>query len=99
MDLQQYPSDEFLAIFVPIVVYWVYSGMYMMLGSLDQYRLHPREDEEKKNLVPKREVVKGVLLQQLVQSAVACLVFMVNLSNIMRLSCTLTVLIIKLTYI
>ncbi|KAF3326377.1 sphinganine C(4)-monooxygenase 2-like protein [Carex littledalei] len=81
MDLQQYPSDELLAIFVPIVVYWVYSGMYMMLGSLDQYRLHPREDEEKKNLVPKREVIKGVLLQQLVQSAVACLVFMYTGEN------------------
>ncbi|KAJ4767577.1 Sphinganine C4-monooxygenase 2 [Rhynchospora pubera] len=72
----QYASDEILAIFVPIVVYWVYSGLYMMLGSLDQYRLHSREDEEKKNLVPKREVVKGVLFQQLVQAAVAFLVFM-----------------------
>ncbi|KAJ4796480.1 Methylsterol monooxygenase 2-1 [Rhynchospora pubera] len=71
----QYASDEILAIFVPIVVYWVYSGVYMMLGSLDQYRLHSREDEEKKNLVPKREVVKGVLFQQLVQAAVAFLVF------------------------
>jgi sphinganine C4-monooxygenase len=81
MDLQN-PSDELLAIFVPIVVYWVYSGMYMMLGSLEQYRLHPREDEEKKNLVPKREVVKGVLLQQLVQVGVASLMFMVNLSTL-----------------
>ncbi|KAJ1687136.1 hypothetical protein LUZ63_018526 [Rhynchospora breviuscula] len=72
----QYASDEILAIFVPIVVYWVYSGLYMMLGSLDQYRLHSREDEEKKNIVPKREVVKGVLFQQLVQAAVAFLVFM-----------------------
>lgn len=84
MEMIQNPSDELLAIFVPIVVYWVYSGMYLMLGgaSLEQYRLHPREDEEKKNLVPKREVVKGVLLQQLVQATVASLMFMVNLSTL-----------------
>ena len=37
-------SDEALAIFVPILVYWVYSGMYMALGkSMDKYRLHSRK--------------------------------------------------------
>ncbi|CAJ1976867.1 unnamed protein product [Sphenostylis stenocarpa] len=34
------------------------------------YRLHTRKDEEKKNLVPFSTVVKGVLLQQLVQAIV-----------------------------
>uniref|UniRef100_M8BIL5 aldehyde oxygenase (deformylating) n=1 Tax=Aegilops tauschii TaxID=37682 RepID=M8BIL5_AEGTA len=69
-------SDEALAIVVPIAAYWVYSGMYMALGrSMDQYRLHPREEERNKNLVSKRDVVKGVLLQQLVQAAVAAAIF------------------------
>ncbi|CAJ1976869.1 unnamed protein product [Sphenostylis stenocarpa] len=36
-----------------------------------KYRLHTRKDEEKKNLVPFSTVVKGVLLQQLVQAIVA----------------------------
>ncbi|KAL6909832.1 hypothetical protein ACP4OV_001491 [Aristida adscensionis] len=72
-------SDEALAIAVPIVVYWVYSGMYMALGqSMDKYRLHPRRDVDTKNLVSKRDVVKGVLLQQLVQAAVAAVVFTVT---------------------
>jgi hypothetical protein len=72
-------SDEALAIFVPIVVYWVYSGMYMALGqSMDKYRLHPRKEENSKNLVSKREVIKGVLLQQLVQAGVAAVVFTVR---------------------
>ncbi|KAJ1267671.1 hypothetical protein BS78_07G075400 [Paspalum vaginatum] len=74
-------SDEALAIFVPIVVYWVYSAMYMaLLGRqcMDRYRLHPREEEESKNLVSKGDVVRGVLLQQLVQAAVAALVFTVT---------------------
>lgn len=74
-------SDEALAIFVPIAVYWVYSAMYMALGRrqcMDKYRLHPRKEEESKNVVSKRDVVKGVLLQQLVQAAVAAVVFTVT---------------------
>ncbi|XP_010937114.2 sphinganine C4-monooxygenase 2 [Elaeis guineensis] len=69
------PSDEVLGIFVPIAVYWIYSGIYMILGSLEKYRLHSKKDEDIKNLVSKREVAKGVLLQQLVQAAIAFLVF------------------------
>ncbi|XP_008784885.1 sphinganine C4-monooxygenase 2-like [Phoenix dactylifera] len=69
------PSDEVLGIFVPIAVYWIYSGIYMILGSLEKYRLHSKKDEDTKNLVSKREVVKGVLLQQLLQAAIAFLVF------------------------
>ncbi|RWW69875.1 hypothetical protein BHE74_00022505 [Ensete ventricosum] len=71
------PSDEILAAVVPVVVYWVYSGVYVMLGSVDRYRLHSRKDEDVKNLVSKRDVVIGVLLQQLVQVAVAVLTFKV----------------------
>ena len=72
-------SDEALAIFVPILVYWVYSGMYMVLGkSMDKYRLHSRKEEDSKNLVSKGEVVKAVLLQQLVQAAIAAVTFMVR---------------------
>ncbi|PWZ26613.1 Sphinganine C4-monooxygenase 2 [Zea mays] len=75
----EFISDEALAIFVPILVYWVYSGMYMALGqSMDRYRLHPRKEEDSKNLVSKREVIKGVLLQQLVQAGVAAVVFTVT---------------------
>ncbi|URD98586.1 Fatty acid hydroxylase superfamily [Musa troglodytarum] len=69
------PSDEILAAVVPVVVYWAYSGVYVMLGSVDRYRLHSRKDEDVKNLVSKRDVVIGVLLQQLVQVAVAVLTF------------------------
>ncbi|XP_048544560.1 sphinganine C4-monooxygenase 1-like [Triticum urartu] len=75
-------ADEALAIVVPVAAYWVYSGMYMALGrSMDQYRLHPREEERSKNLVPKRDVVKGVLLQQLLQAAVAAAIFMLTAGN------------------
>ncbi|KAJ0988556.1 hypothetical protein J5N97_006912 [Dioscorea zingiberensis] len=75
------PSDEVLAIIVPIIVYWLYSGIYLLLGPLDNYRLHSREDEETKNMVSKREVAKGVLLQHLVQAGVAFIMFTLTRSD------------------
>ncbi|EXB38323.1 Sphingoid base hydroxylase 2 [Morus notabilis] len=70
-------SDELLAIFVPIILYWVCSGIYVLLGSLfENYRLHSKIDEDEKNLVPKRTVVKGVLLYQTFQAVVVSLLFM-----------------------
>ena len=71
-------SDELLGTVMPIVVYWVYSGLYMMFGSYDNYRLHSRQDENDKNLVTKPTVVKGVLLQQAVQAVVAIILFKVS---------------------
>lgn len=70
-------SDELLGTVMPIVVYWVYSGLYMLFGSYDNYRLHSRQDEHDKNLVTKPTVVKGVLLQQAVQAVVAIILFKV----------------------
>ncbi|KAJ8647015.1 hypothetical protein MRB53_000038 [Persea americana] len=71
-------SDELLGTFVPILVYWGYSGFYSLLGSFDNYRLHSRKDEDVKNSVTKGSVVKGVLLQQMVQAAVAIVLFTVT---------------------
>lgn len=66
-----YVSDDLMGTFAPIVVYWIYAGFYHLLPPLDNYRLHTTRDEEDKNLVPFKAVVKGVLLQQLVQAIVA----------------------------
>ncbi|CAL9197326.1 unnamed protein product [Musa hybrid cultivar] len=73
-----YVSDELTGTLAPIVVYWLYAGMYQLLPPLDQYRLHTRKEEEQKNLVPLSSVIKGVLLQQLVQATVAGLMFLVT---------------------
>ncbi|GAB4829158.1 Arf guanine nucleotide exchange factor sbh1 [Ancistrocladus abbreviatus] len=70
-------SDQLLGTFVPIVVYWVYSGIYVLMGSFDNYRLHSKKDEDEKNLVSKGTVVKGVLLQQTFQAVVAVVLFKV----------------------
>ncbi|PKA51310.1 Sphinganine C(4)-monooxygenase 2 [Apostasia shenzhenica] len=72
-----YVSDELMGTFAPIVVYWLYAGMYQLLPPLDRYRLHTRMEQEQKNLVPISAVIKGVLLQQLVQATVARLLFLI----------------------
>jgi len=71
-------SDETMGTFAPIVVYWLYAGFYQMLPPLDDYRLHTRKEEYEKNLVPLSAVVKGVLLQQLVQATVAQALFLLT---------------------
>ncbi|CAN1175725.1 Very-long-chain aldehyde decarbonylase GL1-9 [Linum perenne] len=73
-----YVSDETMGTFAPIVVYWMYAGLYQILPPLDRYRLHTRKEEEKKNLVPLCSVVKGVLIQQLVQIVAAHLLFLLT---------------------
>lgn len=72
-------SDEFLGTVAPLVVYWLYSGFYVLVGSGEKYRLHSKKDEEDKNLVSKTTVVKGVLLQQAIQAVVAIILFTVSL--------------------
>ncbi|WOK91393.1 sphinganine C4-monooxygenase 2-like [Canna indica] len=75
MDLNWLASDdELMLMLMPIVVYWVYSGMYELLGSLDKYRLHSPRQEDTKNLASKTAVLKGVLLQQLIQATITLLV-------------------------
>ncbi|KAG6469406.1 sphinganine C4-monooxygenase 1-like [Zingiber officinale] len=68
-------SDELLGTFVPIAVYWLYSGMYVLFDGYDEYRLHSKSEEKSKNGVSKGAVVRGVLLQQAVQCVVCILLF------------------------
>ncbi|XP_060974464.1 sphinganine C4-monooxygenase 2-like, partial [Cannabis sativa] len=73
-------ADEILGIFVPILVYWVYYGMYLLLDlKIDEnYRLHTKRDEMEKNTVDKSTVIKGVLLQQFIQAITTTICYMVR---------------------
>ncbi|XP_062097698.1 very-long-chain aldehyde decarbonylase GL1-9-like [Humulus lupulus] len=76
---EDYVSDESMGTFAPIVVYWLYAGFYQLMPPLDNYRLHTRKEEEQQSKsVPLSSVVKGVLLQQLVQATVAQGLFLVT---------------------
>lgn len=82
-----YVSDEAMGTFAPIVVYWLYAGFYqMLLPVFDNYRLHTKQEEDDKNSVSLAVVVKGVLLQQLVQATVAQGLFLVSFSFTMLCS-------------
>lgn len=71
-------SDEVLITIVPIVAYWAFSGLYELLGCSGRYRLHPKADEDEKNIVSKATVLRGMLRQQAVQIAVVLLTFKVS---------------------
>ncbi|KAG0469795.1 hypothetical protein HPP92_015904 [Vanilla planifolia] len=67
--------EEALGLFVPILVYWTYSGIYVLLGSSLRntgFLLGRRGDQE---LGFKARCCQGVLLQQLFQLMVGCLTF------------------------
>lgn len=70
-------QEDLLVTFVPIAVYWIVSGIYMILERFDEYRLHTKEEEEAKNVISKSVVAKGLLIQQFIQISVSLLVFMV----------------------
>ncbi|GMJ13451.1 sphingoid base hydroxylase 2 [Hibiscus trionum] len=74
-------SDEVLSAVVPNIVYWLYSWMYMALGTCHNYRLHPKEDQDTKNLVSKKAVIKNVLWQQLRQVISILLMYKMAGSN------------------
>jgi sphinganine C4-monooxygenase len=85
--LHMMSDDVVLGIVLPLVVYWLYAGMYhmmmmMMPPALEPFRLHSVQEEEQRNLVTLPQVVKGVLLQQSIQALVALLLFVGSSSSL-----------------
>ncbi|PKU85307.1 sphinganine C4-monooxygenase 1 [Dendrobium catenatum] len=74
-------NDELLATFTPVLVYWIYSGIFMILGDLNNYRLHTKAEEESKNIVSKTTVLKGVLLQQSIHITLSLLFYTITGSD------------------
>lgn len=59
-----YPT-KLLAAIVPVIAYWLFTGLYELLAyALRNARLHPKEDEYKKNALSGSTVTKAVLTQQ-----------------------------------
>ncbi|KAJ4793083.1 Methylsterol monooxygenase 2-1 [Rhynchospora pubera] len=77
--------DEVVESVIPVLVYWIYSGIFVVLGDkLDKYRLHSKAEEDTKNLVSKSTVIKGVLLQQVVQIGVSTVLLALTKDEIPR---------------
>ncbi|KAK8526028.1 hypothetical protein V6N12_020509 [Hibiscus sabdariffa] len=78
----QITKEMLVGSLMPVVVYWVYGGLYTMLGyTCNNYRLHPKEDEDDKNFASKQTVIRGVLFQQFRQFIATNLLYMLTRGN------------------
>jgi sphinganine C4-monooxygenase len=64
-------SDTLLQLLLPVIAYWVVSFFFHILDTYDfcsQYRLHTPAELLKRNHVSKYEVVRDVIVQQIIQT-------------------------------
>ena len=65
--------DKLLTLLLPIAAYWAFSMFFHWIDTMDyfpQYRLHTPAEVTKRNRVSRWEVIKSVVIQQIVQTAV-----------------------------
>lgn len=70
--------DGILALIAPIVAYWAYSTFFHLVDVYElaeKYRIHPSEEELKKNRATMSDVIKDVILQHIIQSIVGYLFY------------------------
>jgi len=66
-------SDQNLALALPIMAYWLVSGIFHIIDELDlfpQYRLHTPAEILKRNHATRWEVFRDVIIQQIIQTLV-----------------------------
>ncbi|KAL8727703.1 MAG: hypothetical protein Q9166_005876 [cf. Caloplaca sp. 2 TL-2023] len=66
-------SDKLLIVILPIIAYWGLSMLFHWIDTKDyfpQYRLHTPAEVSSRNKVSRYEVVRDVVIQQLIQTAV-----------------------------
>ncbi|QIW96365.1 hypothetical protein AMS68_001883 [Peltaster fructicola] len=65
--------DPFLAVALPVVAYWIVSLTFHFIDEWDlfpQYRLHTPAEVLKRNHVSKKDVLRDVIFQQIIQTFV-----------------------------
>lgn len=76
-----YIPDKVLTILLPFAAYWCFSLFFHWIDENDyfpQYRLHTPAEVLKRNRVSKWEVIRDVLIQQVVQTIVGLLLGMTD---------------------
>ncbi|MCJ1434413.1 hypothetical protein MMC27_003781 [Xylographa pallens] len=71
--------DKFLTLLLPIAAYWIVSMIFHWIDTKDlfsKYRLHTPAEVLKRNHVSRWEVVRDVVLQQMIQTVVGTLLGM-----------------------
>ncbi|CAI5756770.1 unnamed protein product [Candida verbasci] len=70
--------DGIVALIAPIIAYWSYSTFFHLIDVYElaeKYRIHPSEEELKRNKVTVNEVIKDVILQHCIQTIVGLIVY------------------------
>lgn len=70
--------DGVLALIAPVFVYWVYSLFFHILDVFqlaEKYRIHPAEEITARNRVSRMVVLREVIVQHIIQSAVGWLFY------------------------
>ncbi|EPT00939.1 hypothetical protein FOMPIDRAFT_1023496 [Fomitopsis schrenkii] len=67
--------DHLLALAVPVIAYWVASILFHILDIsewkwLEKYRIHESAEVKSRNLVTRAQVIRAVILQQIVQTII-----------------------------
>ena len=78
-DLIPYIPDKWLTVLAPVVAYWALSLFFHWIDVNDyfpQYRLHTPAEVAKRNRVSRWEVVRDVVIQQVVQTVVGLILGM-----------------------
>ncbi|CAO3569841.1 unnamed protein product [Mortierella alpina] len=78
LPLFSFISDQSLALLLPVIVYWAYSLLFHWISVqefpwLEKYRIHDKE-EETRNRVSLSDVIKAVIIQQALQTALGFIV-------------------------
>ncbi|KAI9675778.1 MAG: hypothetical protein M1817_001145 [Caeruleum heppii] len=71
--------DKLLTLLLPIAAYWILSLFFHVIDIYDilsQYRLHTPAEVLKRNRVPRSDVLRDVIIQQLIQTAIGIILGM-----------------------
>ncbi|KAG0216661.1 hypothetical protein BGX31_000532 [Mortierella sp. GBA43] len=84
--LFSFVSDQTLALLLPIIVYWTYSLIFHWISLqefpwFEKYRIHDKE-EETRNKVALPDVIKAVIVQQLLQTALGFVAVLADDSHV-----------------
>ncbi|ORY13848.1 fatty acid hydroxylase superfamily-domain-containing protein [Clohesyomyces aquaticus] len=70
-SLVSWMPDSLLTLVLPIIAYWAVSGIFHFMDVYDlfpQYRLHTPAEVQKRNHVTRWEVLRDVVIQQIIQT-------------------------------
>lgn len=73
-NLLDWISDKHLSLAAPVLVYWLYSALFALIDWLqipyfERRRLHASDEESARNKVSVAQVLRAVVLQHVIQSA------------------------------